>query len=161
SGRRRPAWSLPFVPPRLLGTSAPGDDSVVRTWLGLAACMLAVVGIACSQPPSRPHPVGLAFRAYTDPLRRDWAGTNERPLATAVWYPAVPAAHEQEWRVGPFAAGWSAVDAAPAEDPATLPLIVLSHGTGGGAAMLSWLAEALASNGYLVAAVNHHGNTAI
>ena len=40
------------------------------------------------------------------------------------------------------------------------PLIVLSHGTGGGAAGMAWLAETLASNGYIVAAVNHHGNTA-
>ncbi len=42
-----------------------------------------------------------------------------------------------------------------------LPLVVISHGTGGGAATLSWLAEALATNGYVVAAVNHHGNTAV
>lgn len=40
------------------------------------------------------------------------------------------------------------------------PLIVVSHGTGGSAAQLSWLAEHLASNGYVVAGVNHHGNTA-
>jgi predicted dienelactone hydrolase len=39
------------------------------------------------------------------------------------------------------------------------PLIVLSHGTGGSAAMLAWLAEPLASAGYIVAAVDHHGNT--
>jgi predicted dienelactone hydrolase len=38
-------------------------------------------------------------------------------------------------------------------------LIVLSHGTGGGAATMAWLAETLAAHGYLVAAVNHHGNT--
>jgi hypothetical protein len=36
------------------------------------------------------------------------------------------------------------------------PLVMLSHGTGGGAATLAWLAETLASNGYIVVAVNHH-----
>jgi predicted dienelactone hydrolase len=35
---------------------------------------------------------------------------------------------------------------------------MLSHGTGGSAAMLAWLGEALARAGYIVAAVSHHGN---
>jgi predicted dienelactone hydrolase len=39
------------------------------------------------------------------------------------------------------------------------PLIVLSHGTGGSTAMLGWLGEPLASAGYIVAAIDHHGNT--
>jgi dienelactone hydrolase len=41
-------------------------------------------------------------------------------------------------------------------DSGKRPLVVLSHGTGGGAAGMAWLAETLASNGYIVAAVNHH-----
>ena len=126
----------------------------------LTSLLLAIATVACSQPPARPRPVGLAFRAYADAARRDWSGTQARPLATAVWYPAAPGARETEWRVGPFSAGWSARDAPLAADTPALPLVVLSHGTGGGAATLSWLAEALAARGYLVAAVNHHGNTA-
>jgi len=35
---------------------------------------------------------------------------------------------------------------------------VLSHGTGGTGLTMSWFAEALASRGYIVAAVNHPGN---
>jgi predicted dienelactone hydrolase len=42
----------------------------------------------------------------------------------------------------------------------TYPLIVMSHGTGGSAVMMMWLGTYLAANGYIVAAVNHHGNTA-
>jgi predicted dienelactone hydrolase len=38
-------------------------------------------------------------------------------------------------------------------------LIIVSHGTGGSAGMLGWLGEALASAGYIVAGVDHHGNT--
>ncbi|MEL6545731.1 MAG: peptidase, partial [Myxococcota bacterium] len=41
------------------------------------------------------------------------------------------------------------------------PPILLSHGTGGSAAQLGWLAETLASRGAIVAAVDHHGNTAV
>jgi predicted dienelactone hydrolase len=41
------------------------------------------------------------------------------------------------------------------------PLIVLSHGTGGSAQIMSWLARGLAAHGYIVAAVNHPGNNAL
>lgn len=36
------------------------------------------------------------------------------------------------------------------------PLVVLSHGSGGAAVNLMWLAEALAADWFLVAAVDHH-----
>ncbi|MEO8922853.1 MAG: hypothetical protein ABI330_08520, partial [Caldimonas sp.] len=52
------------------------------------------------------------------------------------------------------------VDAPMTAEPAKLPLIVVSQGTGGSAAAIAWLGETLAGNGYIVAAVNHHGNTA-
>lgn len=39
-----------------------------------------------------------------------------------------------------------------------VPLVLLSHGTGGSAEQMSWLAEPLAEAGFLVAAVDHHGN---
>ncbi|MCA1439913.1 alpha/beta hydrolase [Ensifer sp. IC4062] len=40
------------------------------------------------------------------------------------------------------------------------PVVVLSHGTGGTAAGLAWLAQRLARNGFFVIGVDHHGNTA-
>ncbi len=73
--------------------------------------------------------------------------------------PAAGNSVEQEWRAGVFDFGRSALDA-PFADDQRRPLIVLSHGTGGSAAQLSWLAEQLVNAGYVVAAVNHHGNTA-
>jgi len=39
------------------------------------------------------------------------------------------------------------------------PLIVMSHGNGGDRMNGAWLAEILASNGFIVAAMDHHGNT--
>ena len=36
---------------------------------------------------------------------------------------------------------------------------MLSHGSGGRASNLAWLGEALSADGYLVAAVDHHGNS--
>lgn len=115
---------------------------------------------ACSEPPDRKNPVGRSFVPFVDEERRAWLGTEGRPLRTTVWYPAVAEARESEWRIGVFRAGRTAPDADMIDSPSQLPLVVMSHGTGGAAAQLSWLAEHLASNGYLVAAVNHHGNTA-
>jgi predicted dienelactone hydrolase len=45
--------------------------------------------------------------------------------------------------------------------PASFPLVLLSHGTGGMSLQLGWLASHLASQGYIVAGINHHGNNAL
>ncbi|MBL6446102.1 dienelactone hydrolase [Fulvivirga sp. 29W222] len=39
------------------------------------------------------------------------------------------------------------------------PLVIISHGTGGGRLTLEWLATGLVKQGYVVAAVDHWGNT--
>ena len=41
----------------------------------------------------------------------------------------------------------------------TCGVILLSHGTGGAAEDLGWLAEPLNQAGFLVGAVDHHGNS--
>ena len=70
-----------------------------------------------------------------DPARPALVGTGPRPLRTTIWRPAPPA------REG-------------------APVALLSHGTGGSAVGLAWLAEALAEAGWAVVGVDHHGNTA-
>jgi predicted dienelactone hydrolase len=50
-------------------------------------------------------------------------------------------------------------DAVPADG--RFPLIALSHGTGGSAEIMAWLARGLAARGYIVAGVNHPGNNAL
>jgi predicted dienelactone hydrolase len=82
-----------------------------------------------------------------------------------LWYPADASASETAYRVGPpgltfFHRGWVARGAPLGEvEAGAHPLVLLSHGTGGSAGDLSWLAETLASRGYLVAGVSHHGNS--
>ena len=129
----------------------------LRALLFVAAALQA--GAGCAADSRGPHPVGLASVKYVDPARQDWDDTGPRPLATAVWYPAPDDTRESDWTVEIFHAGRNAMGAPLAALPARLPLIVLSHGTGGSAAGMAWLAETLAAQGYLVAAVNHHGNT--
>lgn len=123
----------------------------------VAGCAMAQAGHA--QAIDTPHPVGLAFAQYEDPQRRNWDDTGPRPLATVIWYPAAPGSQEKPWTVAIFDAGKNAPDAPFTPEPARLPLVVLSHGTGGAAPGLAWLAQTLASRGYIVAGVNHHGNT--
>jgi predicted dienelactone hydrolase len=41
-----------------------------------------------------------------------------------------------------------------------LPVVLLSHGTGGSPEGMGWLARALAQSGHLVIGAHHHGNTA-
>lgn len=110
-------------------------------------------------PPEAQTQVGRLQRAWLDPERTNWRGDKPRPIAATVWYPASADSLPTDWRAGVFHFGRAALDA-PFGDSVRRPLIVLSHGTGGSAGQLSWLAEALVRGGYLVAAVNHHGNTA-
>ncbi|WP_431802970.1 alpha/beta hydrolase family protein [Microbacterium sp. bgisy203] len=68
----------------------------------------------------------------TDPARPRWDGDGPRPLPIHFWEPDGPGPH---------------------------PVVLLSHGTGGRASDLAWLAETLSRAGFLVAATDHHGNT--
>jgi predicted dienelactone hydrolase len=131
--------------------------------------LLAFALAACaSGAPLRPrpaietleHPVGMITRDYVDTERRNWEGTGPRPLRTAVWYPAsATAAMTESVSVGLFEGGLVAPSAPVAPQRSRYPLVVLSHGTGGSAFQMMWLGRFLASRGFIVAAVNHHGNT--
>src|SRR5882762_1212090 len=110
--------------------------------------------------------VGMVTRNFTDENRKNWQGTAPRPLRTAVWYPAEVTATKEETIFGgpPEKEIFVPVTVVPGAELARsarkYPLIVMSHGTGGSAIMMMWLGYYLASRGYIVAAVNHHGNTA-
>ena len=109
-------------------------------------------------------PVGLQSRSWIDNNRLNlFTDEGGRPLDARIWYPALVSAQSQTIAEGEpgsevFIFGQAAPGAALA--PGRHPLIALSHGNGGSAMQLMWLAQALAEQGYVVAAVNHHGNTA-
>ena len=113
----------------------------------------------------KPYKVGVMQRAYKPPEPYNWRGADTHALVTTIWYPADPASIEQPQWIGPpenafVSLGNSAPDAKLAPSPARFPLIVISHGTGGSAAMMAWLGTALAAHGFIAAAVNHPGNNA-
>lgn len=110
--------------------------------------------------------VGLKRLSHQDEMRSNWEDTGPRPLITDVWYPAAEDAAETDIFIGSpdfpvFKAGKAARDAEPSHVKKSFPLILLSHGTGGASLQLGWLGTYLASEGYIAAAVNHHGNNGL
>lgn len=85
--------------------------------------------------------------------------TNGRALSAVVWYPTPDTGETEEAGENMVFFGTPAIRDASPDDKAH-PLVVLSHGYSGTWRNLSWLAGALATQGYIVAAPNHPGTTA-
>lgn len=96
------------------------------------------------------HTIGQATREWTDPAR-------SRKLITEIWYPTAASSENAAVSLPIYELPPTVREATPLSGKH--PLVVLSHGTGGDRFGLAWLGTALAAEGYLVAAVNHWGNT--
>jgi predicted dienelactone hydrolase len=137
----------------------------VRRALLIAA--LGGVFFAASTASSQTYKAGVTERAFLrDDAAYDWRGAKTHALQCLVWYPADAQAVEKPQWVGTppnaFASMGEAVpDGQLASSPARFPLILLSHGTGGSAAMMAWLGTELARDGYIAVAVNHPGDNAV
>ncbi len=80
-----------------------------------------------------------------------------RPLTTEIWYPTIDTLKQSDKVFSPFTRVQTVRDGKLPTDK--LPLIMISHGTGGSRLSLEWLADALVQTGFIVAAVDHWGNT--
>ena len=124
------------------------------------------MGVASPDAPAlaRPGPEGVGLRA----LHLSPSTADERALDVEVWYPARPApgagavtysgALTPEHPSDPpvrFTLPGTAVRDAPPAPAGPCPLIILSHGHSGTPQAMAWLAENLASKGYVVAAPYH------
>jgi predicted dienelactone hydrolase len=109
-------------------------------------------------------PVGVRTFEWSDAAR------GGRLLPTEVWYPAReefrgqdtdPARRDAYELVPGFPPGWQEAvrDAAPRDG--SYPLVLFSHGFGGHRRQSTFLCTHLASHGYLVAAMDHTGNTIV
>jgi predicted dienelactone hydrolase len=137
----------------------------------IAACCLSLLVFGISNAPASPskavvYKVGVAHRSFTPPEPYNWREAKTHELVTDIWYPAGPGMPEETQWIGaadnPFAIAGKAVrDAAIVPAPEKLPLILLSHGTGASSLMMAWFGTALASHGFIAAAVNHPGNNAL
>lgn len=127
---------------------------------------LSSLATVVSQAAPKLHKVGVMRRSFTPPEPYDWRAAKTHALVADIWYPVEPTSAEQPQWMGspdnPFAsAGKAAPDAAIIAAPEKLPLILLSHGTGASSLMMAWLGTALASHGFIAAAVNHPGNNSL
>ncbi|WP_439143290.1 alpha/beta hydrolase family protein [Planktotalea sp.] len=105
-----------------------------------------------------------AAQAYADTTVMGWQtlsvtdAQKERPIEGLLWYPA-----QDDTRVERIQSNgvWIGVDAAKNATPVEgkHPLVVLSHGMYGNARNQNWLAQALVSEGYIVASLNHPGTS--
>jgi predicted dienelactone hydrolase len=98
-----------------------------------------------------PKKTGISTFNFYDAAR-------ERPVVTEVWYPidsSIPA----KKAAGFWVRCDEARDAPVSMKKDKYPLVLISHGHGGDRFNISWLAEILAVNGYIVAAMDHYGNT--
>ena len=129
--------------------------------------LVLAAAAAAAETPAPTYKAGLAQRAFLrDDAAYDWRGSKTHALECLMWYPADADAEEKpQWVGNPphaFASMGMAAPGAPlAPGPAKFPLILLSHGTGGSAAMMAWLGTELARQGYIAIAVNHPGNNAL
>ncbi len=109
------------------------------------------------------YEVGFATGTIGDPDRPDWDGKAARPLAWSAWYPAGNSAGYPADVAEPapalFRFDRTARNAGLAADRQAYPVVLLSHGTGGTAGSLAWLAHGLARQGFFVIGIDHHGNT--
>ena len=105
-----------------------------------------------------------AGQAHADDTVMGWQkfkvsdAQTERPVSGLIWYPA-----HDDTRVTRIQSNgvWVGVDAAKKATPlaGTHPLVVLSHGMYGNERNQNWLAEALVSQGYIVASLSHPGTS--
>lgn len=124
----------------------------------LFGILLCVTTLASAQ-----NKVGLTTRTFHPKEARNWRGAQAKELHCTIWYPAAGSAIETKQIIGPpdaplFEAGSAMPHAEFPPALSQLPLIVLSHGTGGSAQQLAWLGTALARAGFIAIAVDHPGN---
>jgi predicted dienelactone hydrolase len=134
----------------------------------LIVSLLGWVGIVAAEKP-KPAPmdpnarVGVISRVFHPEARRNWRGAEKKELDVVIWYPAIDTAIETKQYIGlseqPLFEAGSATPGAPfAPHLEKLPMVVISHGSGGSALQMAWLGTALARAGYVAVAVDHPGN---
>lgn len=85
--------------------------------------------------------------------------TRDKELAIDVWYPVSPDTPGREVQGVPWVTPLEAVGAEPVGQG--LPVVMLSHGFHGSPATLTWLIEALVSQGFVVAGPTHDDPNAL
>lgn len=166
------AQMAPAAPASVSSTVYPGDaraDAPTLSARGQYAVGVRTISLVRKDVPD------IAKAAATSPAPNPLP-RYDRPLKVEVWYPATLAAGQAQTTlysdslgsgpgdpkrpVVPFTfPGRAARDAAPNNTGGKYPLVIFSHGYPGSRYLLSYLAENLASKGYVVASIDHTDST--
>lgn len=112
-----------------------------------ASFVVLAVGIAALLAPATRADASVGYQSATIPV------ADGKPIPVTIWYPATATATERN--IGPFR---QTVAANAPVAGQRLPLVIVSHGTGGSKEGHSDTAWALANAGFVVAAIEHTGD---
>lgn len=101
---------------------------------------------------SQSEAIGVKTYEYFDSVRK-------RPVLVELWYPISQEGPLEETQDAIWVYPKEVRNAQFLEGGGKRPLILMSHGHGGDRRDRSWLAEKLVQKGYIVASVEHFGNT--
>lgn len=118
----------------------------MKIFVGIFLLLVSVKAVAL---PS--YGVGQRTYSFVDHERN-------RKLSTYVWYPTDPKTKMAPINAGPFLPVIAVKDVQIASALTRFPVVLLSHGSGGKADKLFWIADQLVQNGFVVVAVDHPGN---
>jgi predicted dienelactone hydrolase len=132
----------------------------------LLASLTLGAAMGCMGETAPPFHVAQTVHQFQPEVNRHWRGARTQGLRTTIWFPVDANLDPQAEDIGSpgqhlFKTYPLVVGAALSPARETYPLVVMSHGTGGSAASLDWLAAPLAAAGYVVAAVDHPGNNTL
>lgn len=96
--------------------------------------------------------IGVRTFSYQDEAR-------DRPVVVELWYPADPKAPALPSADSPWIQPKEARDATLSRPDHKHPLILMSHGHKGDRRDRTWLVQYLVHNGFIVASVEHHGDS--
>ncbi len=143
-----------------VGFANPPKELVLSpdmSWRPASTPAAVGAGVAVA-PPAQPtvpvakkYNVGYTVAAF---LMQPAIGRTDTQITVAVWFPTTTP--PQRYHYGGPTHGQVAVDGVPCRNEGPFPLFVFSHGFGGSGNSISYLAEALAARGWVVAAPDHH-----
>lgn len=133
--------------------------SLLRTKYQLMKNLLIILWafvpfLSCMGQKSSDYRIGQKSYSYVDDSRN-------RPLVTEVWYPTydtLSSSTTSESKRELFKT-IKTIPNASIVPSKKFPLLLVSHGTGGNRFSLTWFIEKMVREGYIVAAVDHYGNS--
>lgn len=121
--------------------------TILVTWL---LCVCCLCSLSAQNQQEHLKNIGQSTVEFFDKDR-------DRPVITEIWYPTEESLSDDDKYFSPFMRSFTARDATPTSGE--YPLILFSHGNGGSRTSMEWLAQSFVESGYIVAAVDHWGNT--